>query len=171
MILLLDMDETIIADACIGAELPSLALEYGAGDVDYVILRPGLYEFLDFAKENFSQIILCTFSPLERAEAFIKAAGLEDYFDEVYGGQCIIERYTGGEPPVTLQEDFLLLDDRGSRSRMIVTKMAIFGADTEIPAKIKERLVEIQPFYGDPHDEMLQKAISDLKERLTDDYN
>ena len=166
MILVVDMDETLITDLgrCDKYGDPSVEperVEYGKFWAEDIYVRPYCREFLAWANSHFKQTILCIFSSRDRARILLRELSLGMYFDVVYVHEDIsCDR---------LQlDDFLLVDDCEWNDTLLLEKLRFLGVPNlpfacttdnvlDYPC-ISEHHVNIKRFVGNLDDAELMRV-------------
>lgn len=160
MILVLDLDETLITDfgRCEKYGDPTVEpehVEYGKFWAEDIYVRPYCVDFLTWAGVHFQQTVLCTFSSRERVRILLRELSLSRHIDRVYTHEDIsCDR---------LQlDDFLLVDDCLWNDTLLLEKLRFLGIPNlpfactsdnvlDYPG-ISEHHVSIKKFVGNQDD-------------------
>ncbi len=116
-------------------------------------------KLLKFAKENFSNLYLCSFSSNYRVDRCLKSLGIDHYFTKYFGGNDI-ERADGCF--LDLNREFVLVDDYATNTDLIRRKLDFFGISWNSTDHSKYH-IKIEEFNGSPSDRALLGIIKKLK--------
>lgn len=190
--LVLDLDETLIANSFRCAQ-PSdkiriVSIQSEFGYTDRFIPRPFAGDFLHWCKENFSHILLATFSSRTRAEDVLASTGLRQYFDLIVSREALESSVgsllSGGDPERSYDfgDDFCLVDDQSWNSDHVLIKMNFFGVDVRpvVDAElsgsgldrfepIDAHLIQAPDYEGDPEDDFFQRLLRAFQENYIPD--
>jgi len=174
MILVLDLDETLITDSgrCDKygeASLKPIRVEYNRFWADDIYVRPYCKEFLVWANTHFEKVILCTFSTRDRVRIILRELGFKKYFNDVFTHEDI--------SCLKLElDDFVLVDDCSWNDDLLLDKLRFLGVE-DLPKKIEsvnvidylqipDVHVHIKRFVGDELDSELLRVKKVLKKAL-----
>lgn len=157
-IVIVDIDETLVYSR---SKLPgSIQFSDDEGQTAYTLPREGIWQFLQQLKEKDYRIISVTQGVVPFQRTVLEAAGVLDYFEEIYGWTSTARTFA--TRPDLGESKWVLVDNLHHEDSVLWEKAGWIGAtlDPEI------NFVQCEPFVGDTSVACLTTLIPKIEEFL-----